>query len=123
MGVLGFRGRHRARFDGDELATYECGPDGECTYASAALVELFGLSAADLHGNGWLRAIVGADERARVWSSWMRAVKDGIPYEDEYVISAGGKLKRVRTYTRSTRGSDGKVLCYHGLAREIKLPE
>lgn len=116
-------GRHRARFDGDGLATYECDAHGECTYASAAVAELFGLPAEELHGRGWLKALVTAEERIRVWGNWQAAVELKLPYEDEYVILVRGVRKLVRTYTRCVWGSDGKVLCYFGVVREVGTPD
>lgn len=113
-------GRHRARFDGDGLATYECDAHGECTYASAALAELFGLPAGKLVGRGWLAAVETPEERVRVWRNWEAAVHAEIPYEDVYVvIRPDGSRSRVRTYVRCTRGSDGKVLCYHGVVTRL----
>lgn len=116
-------GRHHARFDGDGLATYECGPDGMCTYASAALGELYGMSPEQFTGNGWLSAVETAQERQRVWDSWQAAVKAGIPYEDVYVVRCHAVRRRVRTYTRAVKDRSGKVLCYFGVVTDMGAPD
>lgn len=105
----------RARFEGDSLATYECGPDGQCTYASAALADLYGLTPDAFIGNGWLKAVRGHNERIRVWHNWLQAVKEGVPYEDVYEIWVDGKALKVRTYTRVVRDDKGRPLCYFGV--------
>lgn len=111
-------GRHHARFDGDGVPTYECGPDGMCTYASAALAELYGTTPEHFIGNGWLAAVETAAERQRVWDSWQDAVRKGIPYEDTYVVRSHGVRKRVRTYTRAVKDRTGRVLCYFGVVTD-----
>lgn len=116
-------GRHRARFAGDGLATYECRADGECIEVSPALAELFGLPQTHILGRGWLAAVETAEERIRVWANWEAAVKAEIPYEDVYTVARpDGSRKLVRTYVRCTRGSDGKVLCYHGVVTVVGEP-
>jgi PAS domain-containing protein len=89
-----------------------------CTYASAALAELYGLPAEQFHGSGWLRAVASTTERERVWASWQYAVKHGTPYEDIYTVIAHGKPLRIRTYTRAVRDAAGVPLCYFGIVTE-----
>lgn len=108
-------GQHRARFEGDALATYECDATGQCTYASAALAELYGMPAEQFMGTGWLRAVATATERERVWGTWQHAIRHQIPYEDIYTVLAHGKPLKVRTYTRAVKDAKGVPLCYFGV--------
>lgn len=108
-------GQHRARFEGDSLATYECDATGQCTYASAALAELYGMPAEHFMGTGWLRAVANSTDRERVWGTWQHAIKNQIPYEDIYTVLAHGKPLKVRTYTRVVKDAKGVPLCYFGV--------
>jgi PAS domain-containing protein len=108
-------GQHRARFEGDGLATYECDAEGQCTYASVALADMYGMTPDQFLGSGWLMAVDGPGERERVWDAWMSAIKRGIPYEDSYTVVVGKERRKVRTYTRAVRDKTGKALCYFGI--------
>jgi PAS domain-containing protein len=108
-------GQHRARFEGDGLATYECDAEGQCTYASVALADMYGMTPDQFLGSGWLMAVDGPGERERVWDAWLSAIKRGIPYEDSYMVVVGKEKRKVRTYTRAVRDKTGKALCYFGI--------
>jgi PAS domain-containing protein len=101
---------------------YECDADtGACTYANEILCDLFGLPLADFLGFGWLGVIETQSERNRIYQSWLAAVRDNIPYSEEYYITVGGQRKKVRTRAWTCREDEtNKVLKMFGTLEEVK---
>lgn len=99
---------------------YECSPDGECTFANEKLCDLFGLSEVDMMGNGWLDGIL-PEERERVHSIWIAAVKNLIPYECSYTVR---NLKNGKRYNAVTRAlplhNEGELIGYLGILSKIE---
>lgn len=94
-------------------AIYVCEPDGSNVWVSYALAELFGLSPAQMLGNGWASAI-DHTERQQAVQRWIESVSSGTPYQDEYTILVRGGRRRVRTQAFRHVNEDGDVVLYVG---------
>ena len=99
---------------------YECDADtGICTYANENLTKLFGLTLAEFLGFGWLAAVETQAERNRIYISWLAAVRDSIPYQEEYVIVVGGERIKVKTKAWACKDDSGKVLKMFGTLEKV----
>lgn len=106
---------HRFILSMGQEATWECDVNGACRWASPQLCEMFGLSLDEMLGQGWLSAIDGQTERARVRREWEEAVAGNIPYQVEYRIV--NKRTHERVMVKSTSFPcrvDDKVLWFYG---------
>lgn len=65
---------------------FETDAKGACTFANAALCDLFGLSLSQMQGNGWLGALGTQEDRDRTYKIWMTCVENRIPYLDRYRV-------------------------------------
>lgn len=106
--------RHRIQERTLRVGIYVCGPDGRCTWANEWLAESFGIDRADMRGYGWLNAIDGK-ERPRILEQWKFAIKNGTPYQTEYVVE---NKRSGKTWTAQTESfaviQDGAVVCHVG---------
>lgn len=100
---------------------FEAEPDGHFIFSNVALCELFGMSAHDIAGRGWLAAVDGSDAREKAWDTWHSCVVKKIPYLDRY------RVHNVRTGDRFwvrvhaiPAGHPDKPLHYYGtVEREV----
>lgn len=97
-------------------AAFECDPDGQMSYASPALCELWGMSASEMRGKGWLRAVHDL-ERADVDRQWLDDIHNGRPYAREYTVvnQRTGARARVRAKADAVGGAPGEPLLYVGV--------
>ena len=102
---------------------YECATDGRCVFANEKLCDLFGLSESDMLGNGWLEGIL-PEERERVHSTWIFAVKKSIPYECAYTVRNCKTGEKYKAITRALPLShDEEVIGYLGIFSSIEKIE
>ena len=76
----------RANLENSPQPRFECDSQGKCVWVNEALATLFGLSISEMtsaDGNGW---IAGVEEGNEVFSVWMNAVTNKIPYQREYIV-------------------------------------
>ena len=97
---------------------FHCGPDGACIMANHALCELYGRAPGEMHGNSWLEA-VHHDDREAVFARWRAAVKNDIPWEDEYRVVARGAVVTVNARVRAIRDATGAIIMYAGSVRLV----
>lgn len=99
---------------------YECEPSGECIFANEHLCDIFGLSEADMLGNGWIEGIT-PNERERVYTIWKSAVEKKIPYECSYTIR---NVKTGKKYDATTRAlplrKEDHLIGYLGIFSKIE---
>lgn len=103
------------------IGVYECDLDGKCLWANPYLAELFGLDEQDMHGYGWLSAIV-KEERVAAQKRWRTSIEHGIPYDDAYTIENKRTSSRFRCHTRAELvKADGEPLCFIGWVTIAKI--
>lgn len=77
--------RTRSLVEAGTHATWIARPDGTIAQDSPSWRELTGQTPEELDGLGWLDAI-HADDRPRVRESWLRAVRQGEPFSEEFRV-------------------------------------
>jgi PAS domain S-box-containing protein len=104
-----------------EKAVWQCDSYGNCTKASPALCEMFGMTEAEMLGFGWMLAIDTQEERSHVSDEWKKAVETRIPWAQSYCIRAKNRVGRIMIESRSYPhfGDDGKATWFYGTC-EIK---
>lgn len=89
--------------------------DGSVIQVNAAAVKLLGMSAAELKGDGWVKAIHPGDRR-RVFSAWADSIKDKSPFGPvayRYIHPATGIITLVEACaTPVISGIDDDVLSW-----------
>lgn len=105
-----------AMCDAQNLAMYECSSAGLCTWVSEPLATMFGLSRADMLGDGWLKSIL---HREDVYHAWTFSVHNRIPYDARYsVVNQITKVeRRAETSAKAVLSTGGEVLCYIGIVK------
>jgi len=108
-------GRIRILLNSYPIGLYECDKNGECIWVNRALSDLFGMTAEDMLGHGWLSA-VEESQRALVLSEWMNAVKKDIPYSWGYNITNQETKEnfRVKAIALTIRDEDRTPLLFCG---------
>lgn len=100
------------------LGIYICSADGRCTYANKTVAKMFGLSQAEMLGNGWLKPIV---DKQTAYQNWKRCQEHNIPYDDTYEVSVDGEIKKYWTQAEPSMDEDKTIILgYVGIVREIK---
>lgn len=102
------------------IGAYECNSDGDCVWANKALCDMFGMSFADMMGNGWLSAICEPD-RKRVWKDWLENIQLDIPYDSVYNVCnvESGEKYSCRAHAVAHRDIKGNILGYYGTVVRI----
>lgn len=103
----------------DPDAMVEWDAAGSCVWVNGPAAALYGLEVSEMLGRDWLSA-VDSDVRQDVWSRWMQAVREGIPYEDVYEVRTHTGSRR-RVHVRAIHCAHaGKVVRFFGIIREVK---
>lgn len=107
--------RNREILDLYPIGIFECGTDGQCSWANKTLCEIWGEDLADMLGWGWLRRIHD-DDRENTHRHWTTAVETGIPYRGTYRLEMpdGRTIKVKAEATRSHDPNTGAVLKFFG---------
>lgn len=106
------------------IGIYECDANGSCIKANLALCEMFGLTEAEMMGNGWLESVGRSQlEKDSVYNSWRAAVQKSIPYKDKYWLTPReGDALEVMTYAQALRSQKtGNVLIYRGVVTPVLI--
>ncbi len=110
--------RYRALVEASALAVWRTDGAGRLISDMPGWRDLTGQSVDDLTGDGWLRSIPEPD-RARVSSTWRRAVETGTPYEAEYpIVTADGATRRIHARGLPV-SEDGRIREWIGTATDI----
>lgn len=111
--------RANALSNHSKFCMYECDPHGRCTFANAALCELFGLDSGAMLDHGWLSAIVD-EERAAAADAWTKAVKENTPYSWTYHIR-NQRTKEVILCSTSAQpvNAGGKIIAFTGSVKAV----
>ena len=102
-----------------QYGMYECDASGRCTFANAALCELFGRDSSQMIDHGWLSAIVD-EERAASADAWTKAVRENIPYSWTYHIR-NQRTKEVILCSTSANPviAGGKIIAFTGSVKAV----
>jgi PAS domain S-box-containing protein len=65
------------------VGVYETDADGNCIYVNPRWCEITGISAEEVKGEGWSRAL-HPDDLAQVRNAWSQAVENGTTFKSEY---------------------------------------
>lgn len=100
---------------------YRCDHNGVTTEVSEQLSQLFGVTQDMMvkDGTGWLTAVENSTE---VYDSWIRSVREKLPYHKDYVITNRHTKKRYLVKSTATRieRSPLNLAVYYG---EIEIIE
>lgn len=100
------------------IGIFICDISGKCTYANKTLARMFGISQAEMLGNGWLTPIV---DKQKAYLNWKFSVDNGTPYRDDYQIEVDGKIFNYHTEAEPSIGDDNAgILGYVGIVRLIE---
>ena len=105
-------------FSESNRARWMCNDKGECVMANRKLQELFGLTAEEMKGYGWMDAI-DPSQRERVSQEFKRLYHDqDFNYESTYPIRREGKLHSITAkavkVVRAAGSPNGHVIAVYG---------
>lgn len=103
-----------------EIGIYVCQTDGKCTWTNDWLASAFDIDSKDMLGWGWLAAIDKSDQE-RVHEHWTKAVKEELPYSEEYWVD-GERRWYAHTEAWPVKRR-GKIICYVGNVIETRPPQ
>lgn len=112
--------RLEAVTDADNVARFECSPDGACTAANKALCTLFDRLPHEITGNGWVEA-AHQDDRRSVYAAWQESIVDDLPYEYRYrvVTSHADAGVLVTARAKAVRRPDKSVIAFLGTVTPV----
>ncbi len=111
--------RFRALSETSPLGVFATDGHGAYTYANAQMHTIYGLTFAQILGDGWA-AVLHADERESVLAEWQRTVARGIDFDMEFRIQRpDGQARVVRSRARCSSASDGSTVGYVGSVEDI----
>lgn len=115
--------RSEERFRGlsasSPVGIFHTDPTGLCLYTNARCQEIFGLSFDECLGNGWSRAI-HPDEREKVLSDWMEAVRAGRECDIQFrVLKPDGEIRIVRARKKAMHSEAGHLIGFVGTEEDI----
>lgn len=102
-----------------KFGMYECDPSGRCTFANAALCDLFGMDSSAMLDHGWLSAIVD-EERAASADAWEKSVREHLPYSWTYHIR-NARTKEIILCSTSAQPviAGGKIIAFTGSVKAV----
>ncbi|MGA8598814.1 MAG: PAS domain S-box protein [Bryobacteraceae bacterium] len=89
--------------------------DGAITYCNQRVLDYTGLSAEQVHGAGWMKA-VHQDDVEKMGQAWTHAVSTGEPFQYEFrcLRSSDGMYRWCVSSALALRASDGGILKWYG---------
>lgn len=101
---------------------YECDDQGAKIFVNKRLCEKFGLSAFEMSGTGWMRALVSQAERDRVSEEWFNSIENNIPYDSIYKIrnQRTGEIVKIRSQAWPCKDKNGKTIWIFGTSEEVQ---
>jgi len=108
-------------FEDSQSAHFECEmPSGKCVYANRKLRELFGLSFAEMLGDGWT-AVVHPDDVDEVRTHWQETVQSWRPYRRRYRILKNGQPLTVEATATVIRSPKGEPISVWGKIEPLAI--
>lgn len=104
------------------VAMYECNAgNGECTWTNEALCNIYGMTAEDMLGSGWLRAVYPPESQSACWEHWQHCLTHNLPYVWIYTIEhqRTRSRKRYRTRAHIIRSRSGTPLVAQGIVEPL----
>ncbi len=120
MKLLEKENQLRQLMDSLPLLVWTCRPDGQCDYLSPQWSDYTGVKEADQLGYGWLQQ-VHPDDRERVRSAWLAAIKAETAFENEFRIrNKEGMYRQFKTRVVPIRDAQGKIQKWYGSGTDIE---
>ena len=111
--------RFRSLSASSPVGIFHTDPSGLCLYTNVRCQEIFGLSFDECLGNGWSRAI-HPDEREKVLSNWMEAVRAGRECDVQFrVLKPDGEIRIVRARKKAMYSEAGHLIGFVGTEEDI----
>ena len=108
-------------YETDAVARFECElPSGKCIWSNTALQKMFGLTEAEMLGDGWLNALHPEDIEP-TYKQWMNTIANSYPYKARYRIIVGNTVIHVEAQAKILRDKNGKAISALGTIKI--LPE
>lgn len=101
------------------IGIFHTDANGRCIYVNERWCEITGLSATEMTGDGWTRAL-HPDDRERLLDEWNQMVKRNAPFRSEYRFRrSDGGVTWVLGEAVADTGQDGQVTGYVGAITDI----
>ncbi|TVR59403.1 MAG: PAS domain S-box protein [Gemmatimonadales bacterium] len=111
--------RFRLLAESMPLIVWSADDEGRVDFNSGMIEEFTGVSAKELHGEGWFD-VVHPDDRARAAEVWRRSVEAGEPYSVEFRIRRhDGSWQWHLTRGQPVLGEDGRPIRWYGSSTNI----
>lgn len=92
---------------------------GNYTYLNPRAQEIYGLTAEEAMGRGWVNR-VHPEDQPWLLSTWVATTTSGHPYKADYRLqNQGGKIRWVRTQSAPMQASHGEFLGHVGTVEDI----
>ena len=111
--------RFRVLADGAPVVLFVDGPDGGVQFVNRTYCEYFGITPDEVEGGKW-RPLVHPDDAAEYVGSFMRAVRDQVPFRAEArVLRADGEWRFVDAIAEPRTSPAGEYLGHVGILVDI----
>jgi PAS domain S-box-containing protein len=111
--------RFRTLSEASPFGVFYANPQGQHIYVNRRWQEIYGLSAEQGLGDGWVGAL-HPDDRDDVVACWRRSLLEGLEFEKEFrIVRADGRVRIVRARGMPVRGDDGALLGAVGAVEDI----
>jgi PAS domain S-box-containing protein len=95
---------------------YECDAAGQCTFASQALCELFGVDSSAMLGSEWTKRLDESDS-AKVWEIWLETVKSDGSFRADYTVVNARNGQRIAVESEAWRIPESEPVEFIGVVR------
>ncbi len=111
--------RFSALSEAAPLGVFATDAEGACTYTNANWQAIYGLSAEESLGTGWLRTL-HPDDQALVFAEWQRAAARCADFDMEFrVRHDDGTVLHVRSVARPVLDEQGRVTGHVGSVEDV----
>ncbi|NHQ87805.1 EAL domain-containing protein [Iodobacter sp. HSC-16F04] len=98
---------------------YLCHASGQCRYTNSALQTMFGLSAEECAGYGWMKSL-HPDDSKLVHEQWLQALRTQADFELSFrILPPDQDIRYVRAKTRPLWDAHGQISGYIGSIEDI----
>ena len=116
------RGFQLTTLDTHHNAMFVTNDKGDCIRTNRPHSRLTGFPSAEMMGRGWINAIA-PEERDRVMTMWMRAVKDRREFDEEVMYIKPDKITRYPVHVSAYKILNEETNCVIGYLGEVTLVE
>lgn len=113
--------RYRSLIESLPQLVWSCQPDGRCNHLSRQWLEYTGQGEAEQMEYGWLKKVIHPDDRERVFTEWMGAVRGEHDYNVEFRIRRyDGIYRWFKSRAAPLRDEAGRVIQWFGSSTDIE---